>query len=200
MLEKVEHARNAPRRLHEVGREQPRDRYAEVGEGAPHEDQRQHEIGRRHADVVDHGQQVVDGRARVHRRVDAGRDRDDPGEDEGQERQDHREHQAFADQLGVRALVLEREAEVPLREILHPFQVLDPYRPVEPVLAPERLDLLGADGAARRRECRHVGREEVARRRLHDCAHGDREEEEQRRQEDEPPQDVSGHRRPIFAR
>src|SRR5262249_6371586 len=94
----------------------------------------------------------------------------------------------------------EREPEVTLREILHPLEVLHPDRAVEAVFPPERVDLLGADRAAGRRERRDVRREEIAGRRLHDREHGHRAEEAQRRQHHEPLEDVSSHRPPIFAR
>ena len=200
MLEQIDDARDAPGRFDEVRREQSGDGHVEVREGAPHEDERQHEVGGGDTDVVDQRERVVDRGAWMHGRVDAGRDRNDPGEHERQQRQDHREDQPLTDELGIRTLVLEREAEIALRQVLHPFEVLDPDRAVEPVFAPERLDLLGADRAAGRRERRDVGREEIARRRLDDREHGHREEEEQRWQEHQPLQDVSGHRRHIFAR
>ena len=77
------------------------------------------------------------------RRIDAGRDRDHPGQHEGEERQRQRQPQSLADQVGVGPLVLERQAEIAVHQVLHPQEVLHDHRLVEPVLAPHRRDLLG---------------------------------------------------------
>src|SRR5207244_9003978 len=121
----------------------------------------------------------------MHGRVDAGGDGDDPGDDEREQGEHHGQHEPLADQLGVRTLVFERQSEIAAQEVLHPFEVLHPHRPVEAEFLSERLDLLGADRASRRREGGHVRGEEVARGRLHDRENGYREEEEENGEQEE---------------
>ena len=118
--EQIEHPAPAPRRVDVVGREQAGDADVEIGEGDPHQDQRQHEVGRGHADIVDHRQHVIAERARMGRRVDAGRHRQHPGQHEGEEGERHGEPELLADQLGIGPLVLERQAEVAVQQMLRP--------------------------------------------------------------------------------
>ena len=104
------------------------------------------------------------------------------------------QHEPLADQLRVGPLVLERQPEVALEDVRHPLPVLDVERLVEPVVPSQRVELLRADRAPGGGEGRHVGRQEVAGRRLHDREDGHREDEQQERQEDEAPQGIPGHR------
>src|SRR5258705_1700961 len=127
----------------------------------------------------------------MHGRVDAGGDGDDPGDDERDRGEDPGQTEPLADQLGVRTLVFQRESEIAAQEVLHPFEVLHPHRPVESVFLSKGLDLLGADRASRRREGGHVRGEEVARGRLHDRENGYREEEEENWEQEETLQDES---------
>jgi hypothetical protein len=192
-------SRSATRRVDVIGREQAGDAHVEIGEGDPHQDQRQHEVGRGDADIVDHGQDVIADRARVCGGVDAGRDRQHPGEHEGEESERQRQPQHLADQLGIGPLVLERQAEVAVQQMLHPQEVLHDHRLIEAVLVPHGGDLLGRQRGTRRGKRRHIGRQEVSRRRLDDDEDDERVDHHQQRQESQPLQDVTRHGLPILS-
>ena len=127
------------------------------------------------------------------RRVDAGGDRQHPGQHEGEQGQRQRQAQHVADQLGVGPLVLQRQAEIAVDQMLQPHQVLDEERLIEPILRPQRRDLLGRQRRARRRQGRDIRRQEVTRRRLDDGEDDERIDQHQQRQERQPLQDVPGH-------
>ena len=191
--EQIPHPSQAPRRLHILRREQPRDRHTKVRKRQPHQHQRQHEVRRRHPHVVEDGKHVVERRPRVRRRVDAGGDRHHPRDDKGQRRQHHGERQPLADQLDIRPLILQRQPKVAGDEVLHPLEVLNPNGLIQPVLAAEGRNLLGSDRAARGRQRSDVRRQKVPRRRLHDGKHRDGEDQHQQRQQKQPLQDDTSH-------
>ena len=193
MGEKVPQLGPAPRRVGVLGRIEAGDADVEIGEGDPHQDQRQHEVGRGDADIVDDGEDVVADRARMGRRIDAGRDGDRPGEEEGEQGERQREADLLADEVGVGPLVLQRQAEIALHQVLHPQEVLHDHRLVEPVLGAPCLDLLLRDRRARRGQRGDIRRQEVARRRLDDDEDDEGVDHHQQRQERQPLQDVTGH-------
>ena len=67
----------------------------------------------------------------------------------------------------------------PLSEALHPAEILDVDRLVEPELLLERLDLRRVHGGTRGGQRGHVAGQEIARRRLDQREDDDREQEQQ---------------------
>ena len=120
--------RPAPRRQLLFGGEQAADVHAEQPKPEIHDDQRQQEVRDREADEAEEGEDVVAERVLPHRRVDADRQCQSPGDDDGAERQQHGQPQPVADDLGDRPPVFEREAEVAAGHHGQPLQVLHPQR------------------------------------------------------------------------
>jgi hypothetical protein len=104
----------------------------------------------------------------VRRRVDADREGDEIGEDDGGDRDDDRQVHLVADDGADRQVVLEGIAEIALQQPADPIEVLQPVRLVEAVLRLEERDLLEIDRLALALQLGNVGREVVARRQLHD--------------------------------
>ena len=198
-LSEVPDLRQAPRRVLQLGREQPADVGVEEHEPEVQHHQREQEVRDRQADEADEGDDVVADRVLAHRGIDADRQRQHPGEDQRGHRDDHRQPQPVADHLGDRPAPLHRHAEVAPHDQLHPLQVLDVDRLVEPVLDPQVLRLLVADDAAHGRHLGDVGGDVVAGRQLDDRERqdGDRPDGEDR--EEGAAADVREHGRARVA-
>ncbi len=182
-----------PRRLDELVREEPADAHVEVPEPEVHEHEGEHEARDGETDEADERRHVVPGRVLADGRVDADRKREDPREDDGGHRDDHGEPEPVSDDLGDRALPLERHAEPPLQHLLHPPEVLDQHGLVEAVLLPERVRLLLRHGAARGRHLGDVGRDVVARRQLDDDEGKDGDGPHREQREDQPLDEIRDH-------
>jgi hypothetical protein len=76
------------------------------------------------------------------RRIDAGRDRDRPGQHEAEGGERQRQPELLADEVDVGPLVFERQAEVAMQQVFDPPGVLDDDRLIEAVLPTQRLELL----------------------------------------------------------
>jgi hypothetical protein len=100
MLQKVDEFCPTPGREHEGFREQPAYVGAKPLEGEIHDEQRQQEIRHGDADEAQHGEDIVTEGILADRRIDANRQSQNPGDDQGHEGQRQREPDTIADYLG----------------------------------------------------------------------------------------------------
>lgn len=149
--------------VHQVADRSPKPDVGEI-----HEDQGQHEIRDRDADEPDERQAVIAPAILVRGGIEADREGDDPGEDDGDEGDEDREPQAVADDVTHRQFVLEGVTEIALEHSRHPVDVTQERRLVEAILLPQRLNLLHVDAFALRPDLGDVALEIIARRQLDD--------------------------------
>ena len=192
-LAQVPRPGHAPRRVLELGREQPADVGVEQDEAQVEEHQGEQEVRDREPDEADERRHVVAHRVLPDRGVDADGQGEHPREDQRGHRDDHGQPQALADHLGDGPPPLHRHAEVALHDQPHPLEVLHVDRLPQAVLDPEVLRLLVGDHAAHRRHLGDVGGDVVARRKLDDGEgeDGDRPDGEDR--EERATADVRQH-------
>ena len=124
---------------------------------------------------------VVGGRVLVRRRVDADRDGDQVGQQQGGEGDHDGEREAFADHFPHRPAVLVGVAQVAAQEPAEPLQVLHVHRLVEPVPFPQRRQHAPAHVVAILLQLVRVGGDEIARRQLDD---GEADDADQPKQQD----------------
>ena len=145
------------------GGEQSADIGAEEAERQVHDHEREQEIRHREADEADQREEVVADRVLAHRRVDADRQRQPPGDDQRRERDQHGEPEAVADHLGDRPVPLHRHAEIAGEHAHHPLGILHVERLSEPVEFAQRHASAAETEAARLAESlRDIGGDEVA--------------------------------------
>ena len=168
VLAQVPEARQAPRRVQVFRGEQPADAGAEIGEGEVHHHQGQQEAGHRQADEADEGEHVIRDGVLPHRRVDADRDGQNPGENDRREGQQGGQQEAVADHLHDRPLPFHGDAEIALQHEPYPSGVLRVQGLVEAVLDAQVLGFLLRHQRARRHELGDVGGDVVPRRQLDD--------------------------------
>ena len=139
----VQHLAEAPARLQVLRREQPSDAGPEVLKADIHEDQRQQEVGRRQPGVADDGDEEVPRGVLVEGRVDAYGNGDDVGEHQRRHGHDGGHGQPFPDQVLGRPVIGERPAEIAAGDDSpDPLRILGVDRPVQPIVQPQRKDLL----------------------------------------------------------
>ena len=128
VFEHVGQLRPAPGRVDILRGEEPADVGVEVDEAEVEDQQTEQEAGDRQSQEAEQRKQVVQRRVGPHGGVDANRQRDDPGQDDGGDRDDHRQPETVADDLGDGPLPLHGHPQVAARHQAHPAQVLDIHR------------------------------------------------------------------------
>ena len=148
MLAEVPHLGRAPGRILELHGEQAADIGVEEGEAQVEQHQREQEVGHGEADEAhERGGVVADG-ILPDRGIDADGQGQHPGEEQGGDRDHHRQPQAVSDHLGHGPLPLHGHAEVALGDQLDPLVILDVDGLTQAVLDPQILRLLLGDDAA----------------------------------------------------
>ena len=185
MFEQVGQLRPAPGGVDILGREQPADVGVEVDEAEVEDQQTEQEAGDCQPQEAEQREQVVQRRVGPHGGVDTDRQGDDPGQDDGGDRDDHRQPEPVADDLGDRPLPLHGHTQVAAHHQAHPAHVLDIHRLIKRVLGAQLLRLIARDAAARGREIGDIGVDKVAGRQLDDGEgqHRDRPAGEQSEQD-----------------
>ncbi len=193
MREDRERLSGAPRRVEIARVHQAADRQAEIDVGEIEQHQREKKVRRRQAEKADEGQRVVAPAVLVRRRVDADREGDDIGEDDGCHRDDDGEEQAIADDVANRQVVGEGVAEIALQQAGHPVEILFPDRLVETVLRLEEGDLLQIDSLALALQFGDVGGEVIARRQLDDDEDDNADGDQGRDHDEQALHDIAEH-------
>ena len=182
MAEQVADACPAPGRFDKLGREQARHADAQRRVSEPHQDQSEQEIGNGDTDVINNRKEIIDERVWMRRAQNAGRYRDDPGEDKRKQSQHNRQHKPFADQFIIGPLIFQRQAEIAAHDVFHPALVLNFNRLIETELLLEGRDLGFINRRSRRSQRRNITVQKVTGRCLDQDKNDDRKQEEQQGQ------------------
>ena len=178
VLQQIDDLRPGPGRQLLFGGEQAADIHAEQPQPEIHHDQRQQEVGDGKPDEAQEGEDVVAERVLPHRGVDADRQCQPPGDDDGAQRQQNGQPQPVTDDLGHRPPVFERAAEVAARHHGEPLPVLHPQRLIEAVGEAHGIRLGGRDRRARGGRLCRVGGDEIHRRQVQDAERHHRDGED----------------------
>ncbi len=157
-----------PRRQRKLRRKQPTDADVEQPQPEIHDDQCQQEVRQRKPDEADKGEYVITDRILPHCRIDADRQSQPPGHDNRAQRQDHRQPQPIADDLGYRTPIFEGLAEIPPNNMAQPFEILHKERLIQTIGMAQRIRLGRRDRRADGRRLSDIGIDEITWRQLKD--------------------------------
>src|SRR5215208_6984439 len=87
------------------------------------------------------GSGIVQQAIFFYRRVDAERDRDDRGDDQGASNQQERREYPIGYDLADRSVLLEAYSQIAVEQVTQPDDILDGHRLVQPVLGRQVLDI-----------------------------------------------------------
>ena len=195
MLDQVPDLGERPGRIGILGREQATDIGAEPFVGEIEQDQREQEVGQREPEIGEDRQAVIGGRAALDGGIDADRDRDQIGDDEGGKQDAEGQPGLVADYLDHGRFEGKGLSEITAQnDAADPVEIAKHHRLVEAEVPADRLDIgfrhidagagIFAEGIAVR---------VIAGRQFHDDEHHDRNEEHRHDHADEAFQREAQH-------